>query len=120
MLHSFVRDLQYIVPPDIKSSPEDIYFYLFSGVRMFRFPCQRLLFSFLIVLIFGISWRYANALGQTRYVSSSAGKGSFALAANGRTAMLYVDSADYPGVVRAAHDLQADIERVTGLSPELR
>ncbi len=36
-----------------------------------------------------------------------------------RTAPICVDAADWPGVVRAAGDLQADIERVTGRRPGL-
>jgi hypothetical protein len=58
----------------------------------------------------------AFALGQQRYVSASLSNGGFTLAAGGHTAMLDVDVEDYPGVVRASHDLQADIKRVTGLS----
>ncbi len=36
---------------------------------------------------------------------------------NGAAAGLRVDAADWPGVLRAARDLQADINRVTGVSP---
>ncbi|MGA9567128.1 MAG: glycosyl hydrolase 115 family protein [Candidatus Korobacteraceae bacterium] len=32
---------------------------------------------------------------------------------------LYVDAADYPGVIRAAADLQGDIARVTGVTPAI-
>ncbi|MGA8111933.1 MAG: glycosyl hydrolase 115 family protein, partial [Acidobacteriaceae bacterium] len=41
--------------------------------------------------------------------------GSFALAHDRTTATLLVDPADWPGVIRAAHDLHDDIHRVTGL-----
>jgi len=58
------------------------------------------------------------ALGQERYVIATPGKGSFPLAASGRAASLFIDDQEYPGVVRAAHDLQSDIRRVTGLMPE--
>ncbi|WP_263355228.1 glycosyl hydrolase 115 family protein [Acidicapsa acidisoli] len=50
-------------------------------------------------------------------MSTTPSKDGFTLAAGGHTAMIDVDRGDYPGVIRAAHDLQADIERVTGLSP---
>ena len=30
-----------------------------------------------------------------------------------------MDTNDYPGVIRAAHDLQADIARVTGRTPQI-
>jgi hypothetical protein len=52
-------------------------------------------------------------IGQASYVVNSAGVGSFPLVQGQQAAVLYVDSADWPGVVRATGDLQADIERVT-------
>ena len=57
----------------------------------------------------------AFAIGQPRYVETAATPGSFPLA----QASIYVDSADWPGVIRAAKDLQADIARVTGRTPAL-
>lgn len=54
------------------------------------------------------------ALGQPRYVESVPAPGSFPLVRGRGAATLYVDSSDYPGVARAAHDLQQDIFRVTG------
>jgi hypothetical protein len=59
------------------------------------------------------------ALGQPPYVTASPGRGSFPLVTSGRAATLVVDSADWPGVVRAVSDLQADVRRVTGLSPSI-
>lgn len=44
--------------------------------------------------------------------------GAFPLVAQS-TATLHVAEQDWPGVIRAAHDLQADIERVTGKKPPL-
>ncbi|ACB75282.1 glycosyl hydrolase 115 family protein [Opitutus terrae] len=41
------------------------------------------------------------------------------LARDGRVASIYVDTADWPGVVRAAGDLQTDIARVTDLTPAI-
>jgi hypothetical protein len=57
--------------------------------------------------------RDTSAIGQQQYVDTVYSEGSFVLAQKGETAVLYVDSNDYPGVVRAAKDLQADIARVT-------
>jgi len=54
-----------------------------------------------------------------RYVFADAGRGRFALFAGGRAAVLHVDAADAPGVARAAGDLRADVERVTGVAPEV-
>ncbi|MDO7845585.1 glycosyl hydrolase 115 family protein [Hymenobacter sp. M29] len=42
---------------------------------------------------------------------------SFPLAASGRTAPIYASAADWPGVLRAAKDLQADVRRVTKAEP---
>jgi hypothetical protein len=43
----------------------------------------------------------------------------FPLAHGGAVAPLFVDAADWPGVARAAGDLQADLGRVTGTNPAL-
>ncbi|MFA5423423.1 MAG: glycosyl hydrolase 115 family protein, partial [Phycisphaerae bacterium] len=59
------------------------------------------------------------AIGQIKYVEDTCSEGCFRLAGNGSTANIYVDSRDYPGVVRAAGDLQADIKRVTGIEANL-
>ena len=60
----------------------------------------------------------AFALGGPHYVENSPGPGSFALVA-ADTATILVDTNDWPGVVRAAHDLQADVQRVTGQTPAI-
>jgi Glycosyl hydrolase family 115/Gylcosyl hydrolase family 115 C-terminal domain len=57
------------------------------------------------------------ALGSPRYVETSPRAGTFALAENGSAATIRVDAADWPGVQRATHDLQADVKRVTGITP---
>lgn len=54
-------------------------------------------------------------LGDPQHVTTTTAAGSFALAHNGAAAKLWVDAGDWPGVIRAAHDLQADIQRVTGI-----
>jgi len=56
----------------------------------------------------------ALALGQSRYVETVERPGSFRIAQAHTCAAIYVDATDYPGVTRAAGDLQADIARVTG------
>ncbi|MBV9850234.1 MAG: hypothetical protein JO250_11215 [Armatimonadetes bacterium] len=58
--------------------------------------------------------RAGHALGQVQYVDSAPRSGSFALVENHRAAPIAVDAGDWPGVVRAAHDLQADVARITG------
>jgi len=57
--------------------------------------------------------RDASCIGQTRYVDNVRSQGSFSLAQKDDVAVLYVDSGDHTGVVRAVNDLQADIGRVT-------
>jgi hypothetical protein len=58
-------------------------------------------------------------IGQASYVSNSAAAGSFPLVQGQQTATLYVDSSDWPGVVRAVGDLQSDVERVTNRKPAI-
>jgi hypothetical protein len=57
------------------------------------------------------------ALGHAHYVDTVPSRDSFAIAEKETTALIYVDSNDYAGVVRAAGDLQSDIERVTSRKP---
>jgi hypothetical protein len=56
----------------------------------------------------------AAALTGERYVTFSAAPGNaFNLVVNGTAAPIWIDAQELPGVVRAAHDLQTDIETVT-------
>lgn len=56
----------------------------------------------------------AQALGEQRLAFfDRAPNGAVTLAQGGHAAQLFVDPADYPGVIRAAADLQADIGRVS-------
>ncbi|MBF9237734.1 glycosyl hydrolase 115 family protein [Hymenobacter sp. BT683] len=56
----------------------------------------------------------------TTTVSNKKSQGAFALAANGKVAPIHASANDWPGVLRAAKDLQADVERVTKISPAFR
>jgi hypothetical protein len=60
-----------------------------------------------------------SALGEPKYVSTSALQGAFVLAENGKAAPLVVSSEDWPGVLRAAGDLSRDVGRVTGYDAPL-
>ncbi len=51
------------------------------------------------------------------YVSAKKSAGSFPLVAGGHAAALYASETDWPGVLRATRDVQADISRVTGQEP---
>jgi hypothetical protein len=58
-----------------------------------------------------------SALGGPHYVETSSQPGAFALVEKGVAAAVRVDASDWPGVQRAAHDLQADVDRVTSVTP---
>jgi hypothetical protein len=58
-------------------------------------------------------------LGQTHYVEFTAVPSSMHLVNSKGAAPILVDSKDHPGVLRAAGDLQTDIERVTKIKPEV-
>jgi hypothetical protein len=53
-------------------------------------------------------------LGQERYVELSPSPRSFQVAASGHCAQISLDASEFPGVIRAGNDLQADVNRVTG------
>ena len=61
----------------------------------------------------------ASAIGQTPYLLTKAVPGAFPIVEGKTAASIYIDAADWPGVARAAADLQADIARVTGIAPTL-
>ena len=61
----------------------------------------------------------AQALGEKPFVERASSPGAALIADDGRVATLVVDSGEHAGVVRAAADLQADIERVTSVRPGL-
>jgi GH35 family endo-1,4-beta-xylanase len=59
------------------------------------------------------------AQAQPSYISFTAEDGHFPLAMEGIPTPLYIHEDDHAGAIRAAHDLQADIERVTHSAPVL-
>ncbi|TXK49871.1 glycosyl hydrolase [Pontibacter qinzhouensis] len=61
----------------------------------------------------------AATVGQKPYISNQKVAGSFSLATAGKAAPLYVSSQDFPGVMRVAKHLQADVKRVTQTEPVL-
>lgn len=60
-----------------------------------------------------------TALCQGKLVSLKKDKSDFPLTMNGKSAALYISDSDYPGVIRAFKDLQADIKQVTDTQAEL-
>src|ERR1051325_8057682 len=61
----------------------------------------------------------AFALGQLQYIETHFTPGCFPIVNETSVATLFVDSNDFPGVIRAANDLQTDIARVTNHKPSL-
>ncbi|WP_322400681.1 glycosyl hydrolase 115 family protein [Massilia luteola] len=61
----------------------------------------------------------AWALGERPFVTFAAAKDAIVLARAGQAARIVVDRNDFPGVRRAAADLQGDIARVSGARPAL-
>jgi hypothetical protein len=59
------------------------------------------------------------ALGGPQYVENTAGPGDFCVAWEDTVAPVYVDTNDYAGVVIAANNLCADVDRVTGHTPTM-
>ena len=84
-------------------------------MRLHRLPAKAL-FS---LLVFLFAAPLAFALGQKQYVETTQHPGDFVLARSNHAAKLCIDSSDFPGVLRAASDLQADIARVTSITPEI-
>jgi hypothetical protein len=61
----------------------------------------------------------AGAIGRARYVENVRHRGDFPIVQNKRAATVVVDDNDWPGVIRAAGDLRLDVERVTGVAPNI-
>ncbi len=61
----------------------------------------------------------ALAMGQSTIVSYEPESGAFPIVSRGLATPIYVASNDWPGVARAARDLQSDLLKVTGHKPVL-
>lgn len=59
------------------------------------------------------------AIGQESCVETEYHPADFVLARGSTVSPIYVDSNDYPGVIRAANDLSHDILSVTGMAPTI-
>ena len=81
---------------------------------------SRFLIALAAVVAPSIGSQVGHALGQSSYVSATPASGSFALVENHTVVPLVVSDTDWSGVVRAAHDLTTDIDRVTGQRPALK
>jgi hypothetical protein len=73
---------------------------------------------FFFLLIFSVV-ASASVGGGGSYIGTKKDTGHFALAASGKTAPLFINADDYPGVMRVLKLLQADLKAVTGTEPAL-
>ena len=90
-----------------------------SAIRGFQF-LSRITCLAVVGITAIVSARATPSLGlQTEIVSENSDPGSFPLVRDKHAAPLFLDGTDYPGVLRAGGDLQADIERVTRIKPAL-
>jgi hypothetical protein len=81
-------------------------------------PIKKIISAWL-VLLFMATTGFAQVTGERSYISGNTGKDYFAIAVNGSATDLYVSSTDFPGVLIAAKNLQADIGSVTNVSPQI-
>ena len=70
----------------------------------------------LLILLFGFK-TLSQAAGTDPFIIKSFVKGSFVLADKGKVSSILVSGNEWPGVLRAATDLQTDLEKVTGIKP---
>ena len=63
--------------------------------------------------------RTGQAMGTATYLELQPRPGNFCIAQGGVAAGILVGADDFPGVIRAAGDLQTDVGKVTGTTPGL-
>jgi Glycosyl hydrolase family 67 N-terminus. len=75
-----------------------------------------------IILIESFSVKAADKTGYktpSQYIQHEVSKKAFTIVANGKASSIYVDSADWKGVIRAAKDLSDDVRKVSGTKSEV-
>ncbi len=80
---------------------------------------SRVLLSVVFAVAVCVPSLSATAQSTKTYISFQKERGAFPLSSGGTSAPLHVGSNDYPGVLRVAKHLQADIARVTNAKPAL-
>ncbi|MGI4022877.1 MAG: glycosyl hydrolase 115 family protein [Janthinobacterium lividum] len=73
---------------------------------------------FLVLMSVVFQQKALANIGDDQYISFKKTSGSFALSAAGKSATISVSETDFPGVIRAAKDLQKDIAAVTDVQPD--
>ncbi|RYE21897.1 MAG: glycosyl hydrolase, partial [Sphingobacteriaceae bacterium] len=69
---------------------------------------------FLVLLLSAVKQKVYAGFGDEKYISTQNGKGYFRL----KGTSIHVSETDFPGVIRAAKDLQKDIAAVTDVQPD--
>ena len=85
-------------------------------------PSSTFAFAICVIVVLFVSLVLpsgAGALGQASYIDTVYNSRDFVIVHAQQAIPIYIDSNDYPGVLRAAHDLQSDIQNVTGSLPAL-
>ncbi|WP_231425536.1 glycosyl hydrolase 115 family protein [Pedobacter sp. Leaf250] len=70
----------------------------------------------LLIMLFGLK-NICLAAGADPFISKTQTHGSFSIASKGKVSSILISGNDWPGVTRAAKDLQGDIQKVTGINP---
>ena len=103
----------YSTPAVENAGPDQLkQFHMKSEKRFFKSAIA----SFLFILCF---YSAAFGIGQAQYVTTKSGPGAFPLVQSGHASTIWIDSGDWPGVIRAANDLKSDIARVTGVQTSI-
>ncbi|WP_201981603.1 glycosyl hydrolase 115 family protein [Hymenobacter rubidus] len=71
----------------------------------------------LLLLLSRVAAQAQTTPAAANKASAKKDQADFTLAANGKAAAIYASGGDWPGVLRAAKDLQADVQRVTKVEP---
>jgi hypothetical protein len=79
-------------------------------------PHKRFLLCAIVTLL---CIQIAFSFNEGTYISTKKSEGVFILSASGKSTTLCVSSQDHPGVIRVLKQLQADIEKVTNILPDL-
>jgi len=71
----------------------------------------------LLLLVFVSLKVICFAAGADPFVSKTYIPGSFSIAGNAKVSAIVISDNEWPGVIRAAKNLQSDLEKVTGINP---
>jgi hypothetical protein len=74
----------------------------------------------MIVALWAVSGVSNAAIGDRPFISFSTVPRGVPLVEKGRATAMWIDTNEFPAVLRAAGDLRADIEKVSGVAPQLR